>query len=376
MKEKFRMGMVGGGEGAFIGEVHRIASRLDNQIDLVCGVFSSDGEKSLSFAKTLDVSRAYKSYNEMFEKEKELPPEKRMQFVVIVTPNHLHFPVAKMAIENGFPVLSDKPATKTLEEAKQLGKLLKEKDGLYGITYNYSGYPLIQEARERIAQGKLGTIRKVIVEYTQGWLGTPLEETGHKQASWRTNPEYAGISGCMGDIGVHAFHLAEFLTGLEVEEVASDLTTFILQRRLEDDGSVLLRFAGGARGVLTASQITTGEENRLRICIYGEKAGMEWEQKDPNTLVFKFQDKPIEIYRAGMPYLGKTGQKFVRIPPSHPEGYLEAFANLYQSFLEALQEKGSMQNFPSIREAIRGMAFIDAVVSSSQNKSIWTSLKA
>ena len=379
MKKRIKMGMVGGGEGAFIGEIHRISARLDNEIELVCGALSSCPQLAISSGENLGLSRIYSSYQEMIKEEKKLPQEEKMDFVVIVTPNHFHFPVAKMAIENGFSVLSDKPATLSLEEARNLHSLLEKTGKIYGITYNYSGYPLIQEARKMVAEGKLGKIRKVLVEYSQAWLATPLEREEHKQASWRTDPSRAGLAGCMGDIGSHSFHLSEFVSGLKIKEVAADLSSFVPERKLDDDGAVLLRLEDGARGVLSASQIAVGEENRLRLCVYGEKGGLEWEQKDPNTLLFKPLDSPIQVLRAGMPYLSKEAEAFSRLPASHPEGYIEAFANLYKEFALALREENSRDkkenNFPSILEALRGMAFIEAVVESSKQNSIWIPIK-
>ena len=280
---KLRMGMVGGGQGAFIGAVHRIAAFIDNKIELVCGAFSSTAEKSIASGKELgiDDSRCYGTYEEMMEKEKALPEDQRMDFVAIVTPNHMHFPVAKTALENGFHVMSDKPATLDLAEVKELEKIVDATGLIYGLTHNYTGYPMVKEAKDMVATGKLGKIRKIVVEYPQGWLATAEQ---NKQAAWRTDPKLAGGSCCMGDIGTHAENLAEYITGLKITELCADFTTFVEGRPLEDDGNVLIRLEEGARGILYASQISVGEENGLRIRVYGTKGGIEWVQLDPNTL--------------------------------------------------------------------------------------------
>ncbi|MEI6872647.1 MAG: Gfo/Idh/MocA family oxidoreductase, partial [Verrucomicrobiota bacterium] len=278
MSRKIRYGMVGGGRGAFIGGVHRIAANIDGQIELVCGAFSSDPEKSKASGSDfyLNPARCYGSFEEMILAEKALPTELRMDFVSIVTPNHMHFPPAKMALENGFHVLSDKPATLNLAEAQELSKLVQKTGLLYGLTHNYTGYPMVKQAREMVHAGALGKIRKVVVEYPQGWLATRIEESGQKQAAWRTDPARSGAAGCVGDIGTHAENLAEYITGLQISELAADLTTFVDGRLLDDDANILLRFAGGAKGVLHCSQISVGEENNLNIRVYGEKGGLEW----------------------------------------------------------------------------------------------------
>ena len=385
MSRKIRYGMIGGGRGAFIGAVHRIAANIDGQIDLVCGAFSSDPEKSRLSGQDffLPAKRCYGSYEEMIKAEAKLPADERMDFVSIVTPNHLHFPPAKMALENGFHVLSDKPATFSLAEAKKLLAVVKKSNLLYGLTHNYTGYPLVKEARVLIADGKLGKIRKVVVEYPQGWLATRLEASGQKQASWRTDPKKSGAAGCIGDIGTHAENLAEYMTGLKVIELAADITTFVKGRKLDDDGNVLLRFDGGAKGVLHSSQISVGEENNLNIRIYGEKGGLEWHQAEPNTLLVKWLDAPTQIFRTGNGYLTATAAAASRTPPSHPEGYLEAFANIYKNFAGAIRSKiearktTAVENdYPKIEDGVRGMAFIEAVVASSKKNSAWTKLDA
>ncbi len=383
MSRKIRMGMVGGGRGAFIGAVHRIAANIDGQIELVCGAFSSEPQRSRDSGADfyLPAERCYGTYEEMIEKEKALPADQRMDFMSIVTPNHMHFAPAKMALENGFHVLSDKPATFNLEEAKALSAIIQRSGQLYGLTHNYTGYPLVKEARELVHAGRLGKIRKVVVEYPQGWLATRLEASGQKQAGWRTDPKRSGAAGCIGDIGTHAENLAEYITGLKISELAADLTAFVDGRELDDDGNLLLRFEGGAKGVLHASQISVGEENNLNIRVYGEKGGLEWHQNEPNTLLLKWLDQPMQVYRTANGYLGKAAAAAGRTPPSHPEGYLEAFANIYKNFaahirarLENREPDALILDYPKIEDGIRGMAFIEAVVASSKNNAAWTKL--
>lgn len=386
MSRKIRYGMVGGGRGAFIGAVHRIAAALDQQIELVCGAFSSDPERSRASGADLflPAHRCYGTFQEMIKTEAKLPADQRMDFVAIVTPNHMHFPPAKMALEHGFHVLSDKPATLNLAEAKKLAAIVEKTGMLYGLTHNYTGYPLVKEARELIQAGRLGKIRKVVVEYPQGWLATRLEATGQKQAAWRTDPKRSGAAGCIGDIGTHAENLAEYITGLQIEELAADLTAFVKGRKLDDDGNVLLRFKGGAKGILHASQISVGEENNLNIRVYGEKGGLEWHQRYPNTLYLKWLDQPTQIYRTGLGYLGSSAKAATRTPPAHPEGYLEAFANIYKNFAghvrarvdgRKLTKNDPALDYPRIEDGVRGMAFIEAVVKSSKKNAAWTSLE-
>ncbi|MEK0445702.1 MAG: hypothetical protein RLZZ399_1023 [Verrucomicrobiota bacterium] len=385
MSRKIRYGMVGGGRGAFIGAVHRIAANIDGQIELVCGAFSSDPEKSRASGADLFLSpsRCYGSFEEMILSEKALPAHQRMDFISIVTPNHMHFAPAKLALENGFHVLSDKPATFNLAEAKELSALVQKTGLLYGLTHNYTGYPLVKHARELVHQGALGKIRKIVVEYPQGWLATRLEESGQKQAAWRTDPARSGAAGCVGDIGTHAENLAEYITGLQIQELAADLSTFVEGRLLDDDANILLRFQNGAKGILHCSQISVGEENGLNIRIYGEKGGLEWHQKEPNTLLLKWLDKPTEVLRTGNGYLGAAAAANTRTPPSHPEGYLEAFANIYRNFAGHIRATltGStpseiVLDYPKIQDGIRGMAFIEAVVASSQKNAAWTPVVA
>jgi predicted dehydrogenase len=385
MSRKIHYGMVGGGRGAFIGAVHRIAAAIDQQIELVCGAFSSDPERSRASGGDLFLppSRCYGTFEEMIKSESRLPASQRMDFVAIVTPNHMHFPPAKMALEHGFHVLSDKPATLNLAEAKKLAAIVKQTGQFYGLTHNYTGYPLVKEARDMIASGKLGKIRKVVVEYPQGWLATRLEASGQKQAAWRTDPKRSGAAGSIGDIGTHAENLAEYVSGLQIAELAADITSFVKGRKLDDDGNVLLRFKGGAKGVLHCSQISVGEENNLNIRVYGEVGGIEWHQRYPNTMYVKWLDQPQQIYRTGLGYLGANAKAATRTPPAHPEGYLEAFANIYKNFANhirarvegrKLAKNDPALDYPKIEDGVRGMAFIEAVVKSSKKNAAWTKL--
>ena len=380
---KMRMGMVGGGEGAFIGAVHRMAANLDGEIELVCGAFSSNPEKSKrsGAALFLPPDRVYGSFEEMVLKEKELPLGERMDFISIVTPNHVHFPPAKLALENGFHVVCDKPLAFSMDEALELEKLVKETGLLFALTHNYTGYPMVKHARDMVRNGVLGKIRKVVVEYPQGWLSTFLEGSDQKQAAWRTDPKRSGVAGSMGDIGSHAENLAEYMTGLKIVELCADLTIFVEGRLLDDDGNVLLRFDNGAKGVLHCSQISNGEENSLNIRIYGELGGLEWHQMEPNTLVHKTQESK-QILRTGVGELSARSQAATRIPAGHPEGYLEAFANIYKNFARALRstlkgEKPSPvdMDFPTVSDGVRGMAFIESVVESSKTEEKWYKMK-
>jgi len=380
------MGMVGGGIGAFIGEVHRKAAAMDGQIELVCGAFDIDPEKSKEAGKLffLPEDRVYGTYQEMFAAEKKLPEGERMDFVSIVTPNHVHFPVAKAALENGFHVVSEKPMTVTSEEAGELVALAGETGLEFAVTHTYTGYPMVKQARHMIRNGDLGKLRKVVVEYPQGWLSTKLEGTV-QQATWRTDPKQAGPAGAMGDIGSHAENLAEYITGLRITEICADLTTHVEGRPLDDDVNVLLRFENGARGVMHASQISAGEENALRIFVYGEKGGIEWHQHNPNTLLVKHLDRPMEVYRTGVDhggYLSDAAMHNTRVPGGHPEGYIEAFANIYRNFAHTLGclmqgEKPSpeMLDFPTAKDGLRGMRFIETVIASSNNDQKWTPVK-
>jgi predicted dehydrogenase len=377
------MGMIGGGRGAFIGGVHRMAAALDGQIELVCGAFSSSPEKSKASAADFFINpeRAYGSFEEMIMAEKKLPEEVRMDFVSIVTPNHVHFAPAKMALENGFHVVSDKPLCFTMEEAKELESLVKSTGLIFALTHNYTGYPMVKQAKAMIKNGEIGTIRKVVVEYPQGWLATKIEDEGQKQAAWRTDPTKSGASGCIGDIGSHAENLAEYITGLKIKELCADLSTFVEGRLLDDDGNILLRFESGAKGILHASQISVGEENDLNIRIYGTKGGLQWRQMEPNSLFVKWMDKPTQIYRTGVGELSPEATAHTRIPGGHPEGYLEAFANIYRNVAFCIQArlKGETPDplytdFPTVSDGVRGMEFIGKVVESSQKGATWVAM--
>ena len=383
---KVRMGMVGGGEGAFIGAIHRIAANIDSEIELVCGAFNCDPAKATQSGAALGLprQRVYDDYQKMLDAEANLPTAQRMQFVTIVTPNHMHFPIAEAALNAGFHVMCEKPATFNLAEALKLRELVKKTGLLYGLALTYTGYPLVKEARERVANGELGKIRKIVVEHTQGWLADKQEDLDNKQAAWRVDPSKAGVSSCMGDIGVHAANLAEYVSGQKISKLCADLTSFVSGRALDDDGSVLLRFDQGASGLLHASQICAGEENGLKLKIYGEKGGLEWLQQEPNTLWIKWTDQPTQMLRTGGAYLGGQATANTRTPMGHPEGYLEAFANLYKAFVADIrayddQSDSSdslgirLSDCPGIEEAVRGMTFIELTVTASNSDTKWHS---
>jgi predicted dehydrogenase len=344
MNMKLRMGMIGGGPGAFIGAIHRTASQMDGEIELVAGAFSSDPSKSKSMGEELGLKaeRVYGSYKELIEKEKKLSEDERIHFVSIVTPNHVHFEPAKLALENGFDVVLDKPMTFDLKEAYELKAVVEKTNKYFCLTHTYSGYPMIKEARQQVKSGKLGKIRKVFVTYPQGWLSDFIEGGDQKQAAWRTDPSKSGIAGCMGDIGTHAFNLAEYITGLKVVKLSADINIVVEGRKLDDDGAAFLKFDNGASGVLVASQVLTGEENNLTIKVYGDKGGLEWKHEDPNSLLLKWPDKPAEISRAGTGYLSSFASHNSRTPSGHPEGFIEAFANHYRNF--ALCVKARIEN--------------------------------
>lgn len=382
-KRKLRMGMIGGGPDAFIGAVHRKAAALDGEIDLVCGAFSSNPTKSAEAGKALYLNpdRVYESYSAMIREEKKLPEGERMDFVSIVTPNHVHFGPAREALENGFHVIIDKPITLSLAEAKKL-KTTVDKSGLVlAVTHAYVGYPMVKEAKHLVKSGKIGKIRKVFVEYPQGWLATPLEKSGQKQAGWRTDPKRSGAGGAIGDIGTHAAHLAEYITGSNITEVCAELNAVIKGRLLDDDSAMLLRFENEVTGTLIATQVAAGEENNLKIRVYGEKGGLEWRQEEPNTLVVRSLDGPTQIYRTGLPYLCEQAKLNTRVPSGHPEGYLEAFANIYMAFSRAVRDYKPGKNlniskydFPDVDEGVRGMAFVEGVVKSSKSKQKWVKI--
>lgn len=379
MNRKLRFGMIGGGRGAFIGAVHRIAAQMDGKAELVAGAFSSDAERSkLSGADLfIDPARTYGSYEEMARAESAAPAEARLDFVVIVTPNHQHFPPAKLFLESGFNVVCDKPVTFNLAEARALKKVIAKTKKVFALTHNYTGNVMVKQARDMVRAGDLGEIRKVVVEYPQGWLSTHIEATGQKQASWRTDPKRSGAAGCIGDIGTHAENLAHYITGLQIDSLCADLTTFVKGRKLDDDGNILLRFKGGAKGILHASQISVGDENHLNIRVYGTKSALEWNQEHPNELTVKFPDRPRQIWRRGNGYVGARAGGFTRIPSGHPEGYLEAFGNIYREAFRAIaaEVEGQPQpkdlDFPTIDDGIEGMAFIETAVKSSKLGAKW-----
>ena len=390
--------MIGGSLEGFIGAVHRRGAALDGEIELVCGAFSSNPAKSKETGEALYLpeNRVYGSYEEMILKEKELPEGERMDFVSIVVPNHVHFPACKFAIENGFPVIMDKPLTLTFSEAKELKKIIEDSGLLFALTHNYTAYPMVKEAKQLVKNGAIGEVRKVIVEYPQGWLYELLEATGQKQADWRTDPERCGAAGGVGDIGTHAENLAEYITGLQITELCADLTIFVEGRRLDDDANILLRFNNGAKGVLHNSQICHGEENDLNIRIYGTKGGLKWRQQEPNTLEWTDQDNGSRIIRTGVGNLSAHAQAHTRQPAGHPEGYVETFASIYRNFAKALKASwgtgsgsstgGGLGNaasidaynpeiydFPGVEDGLRGMAFIQTVVKSANDETNkWT----
>ncbi|WP_336514741.1 Gfo/Idh/MocA family oxidoreductase [Pollutibacter soli] len=383
MNRKLRMGMVGGGKDAFIGAIHRLAANMDGLIELSCGALSINPEIAKDSAKSLFLpeSRTYLTYDEMITKESKLPADQRMDFVTIVTPNFAHFAPAMMALENGFHVVVEKPITFTLDEARQLKKKAEETGLILCLTHTYSGYPMVKQAKAMVKAGELGKIRKVWVEYPQGWLSKLSEREGNAQAAWRTDPKKSGKAGCIGDIGTHAAHLAEYITGLKITKLCADLNIFVDGRALDDDGNVLLGFENGASGVLMASQVAAGEENALKIRVYGEKGGVEWAQHEPNTLLVKWLDQPAQILRAGAGYkhLSSFATSNCRTPGGHPEGYLEAFGNIYKNFALTLSARidgttptPEMLDFPGVEDGIRGMAFIDNVVASGSSKEKWT----
>jgi len=385
MNRKLRMGMVGGGKDAFIGAIHRIAANMDGLIELSCGALSinPDIARDSGHALFLPEDRIYLTYDEMLEKESKMPADKRIDFVTIVTPNFAHFAPAMMALDKGFNVVVEKPITFTRDEAKQLKKKVAETGLVLCLTHTYSGYPMVKQARQMIKNGVLGKVRKIWVEYPQGWLSKLTEREGNAQAAWRTDPKKSGKSGCMGDIGTHAAHLAEYISGLQITHLCADLNIMVTGRALDDDGNVLLKFNNGAAGVLMASQVAAGEENALKIRVYGENGGLEWAQQEPNTLIVKWLDQPTQILRAGVGYkdhpLSSYATHNFRTPGGHPEGYLEAFGNIYRNFAQTLSARidgktpsPESLDFPGVDDGIRGMAFIDNVVASAASKEKWT----
>lgn len=381
MNRKLRMGMIGGGKDAFIGAIHRIAANEDGLIELVCGALSINKDIAIDSGKSLFLQdkRIYTTWEEMLEKESSLPASEKIDFVSIVTPNFAHFAPAMAALDKGINVVIEKPITVSLDEAKQLKKKVQETGLVLCLTHTYTGYPMVKEAKHLVKSGVLGKIRKVYVSYHQGWLSRLSEREGNAQAAWRTDPKKSGKSGVMGDIGTHAFNLSEYITGLQVTDVCANLNIVVQGRALDDDGAVLLKYNNGATGVLTATQIAAGEENNLSIKVYGENGGLEWHQQEPNTLYLRHLDKPTEVLRAGTGFVSAVAKHNSRTPGGHPEGYLEAFGNIYRNFALTLAAKldksnvdAALVDFPSVEEGIRGMAFIDTVVKSNDSKEKWT----
>lgn len=375
------MGMIGGGAGSFIGDVHRKASSIDGMIELVCGAFSSTPEKSISSGKDLGIpsDRCYANYQEMIAKEKELPENERMDFVAIVTPNHMHVPPAKLALENGFHVVCDKPVSLTLDEAIELEEVINNSGKLFALTHNYTGHPMVKQAKALVDNGAIGKIRKIQAQYLQGWLSTSIEKDGQKQAAWRTDPKKSGIGGALGDIGTHAENLIEYITGLKIAEIAADLGVFGAGRTLDDDGNMLIRMDNGAKGTISISQIALGEENNLAIKVYGEKGALEWHQENPNELLTRWLEEPQKIYTPNGNGLYPEALEVSRIPAGHPEGYLEAFATIYKNFathLNAIKKGEAVEktDYPTIKDGIRGMKFIYAAVESDNNNAAWVKI--
>ncbi|MCI0514463.1 Gfo/Idh/MocA family oxidoreductase [candidate division KSB1 bacterium] len=383
LNRKLKLGMVGGGRDAFIGAVHRRAVLMDGKFEFVAGALSASPEKARLSGQELwlDPTRVYTTYQEMAEKEAKLPVGKRIDLVAIVTPNHLHFPIAKTFLEAGFHVVCDKPMTFNLEEALALKKVVERTGKIFALTHNYTGYPMVKQARHLVKTGVLGRIRKIVVEYPQEWLRTLLEAQGQKQAQWRTDPTRAGAAGCLGDIGSHCENLVHYITGLEPAEVCADLTTFVEARLLDDDVNILLHFKGGARGVLHASQICTGDENNLSIRVWGTEAGLEWHQEHPNYLYVYYPNSPVHVYRRGHAYLCDAAKRATRLPSGHPEAFIEAFANIYLNAgdamraVEAATTPGELElDFPNVDDGIRGMVFISTVIKSNQSSEKWTKM--
>ena len=381
MNRKLRMGMVGGGTDSFTGPVHRIAAQMDNKIELACGVFSSSPEKSKLTGRDLLLphERVYFDYEEMFDKESKLPLDERIDFVSIITPNNMHYPIAVSALEHGFHVLCEKPMTTTLKEAKDLEQKVAGAKKLFCLTHNYTGYPMVKEARRLVLEDQLGKLRRVVVEYPQGWLSKTLEHQDDKQIIWRTSPEIAGASGCMGDLGTHCGNLVEYITGLRITSVSADLSIFIDGGSLDDDGSVLIRLGDSVKGILWASQVAIGHENSLGIRIYGEKGSLEWHQEEPNTLLVRWPDKPTELRRTATDFLGNESFLNTRIPAGHPEGYLEGFANIYSAFASDISSyimgtNNILGDYPSVHDGVHTMALINALLDSNINHNKWVNI--
>lgn len=372
-QRKLRVGIVGGGQGSFIGGVHHIAVELDGQAEVVAGAMSADPQRAEASARAWYLPRFYTSFQEMAEAEAKRPDG--IDFVMVTVPNHLHYPVARAFLEQGIHVVCDKPMTFTLEEARELVALVEQKKLIFALTHNYTGYPAVRHARHLVRTGAVGTVRKVLVEYLQDWLMEPVEQSGNKQAAWRTDPSKSGIAGAIGDIGTHGENLMEFITGLKIASVCADLTTFVEGRRLDDDANMLLRLENGGKGILTCSQIAAGEENALSIRVYGDKAGLEWHQMEPNTLLFNQPGQPRQTLRVSLPYMSAEAQSSTRLPAGHPEGFLEAFANVYRLAIADIRRVETGQEpeggYPTVNDGLRGMQFITKVVESSQKGAVW-----
>jgi len=387
LNRKLKMGMVGGGPGAFIGDVHRRASRLDGGIELVAGAFDINPRKSRQMGRELllDSRRGYRNYKEMIERELKLPVGERIDFVSITTPNNWHFPIAKDFLNAGFHVMCEKPMTFNVNEARQLQKIVRKSRKVFGLMHNYTGYPMAKLARDLVRGGEMGKIRKIVVQYPQGWLATAVEKTGSMQAAWRTDPKQSGGAGCMGDIGTHAENLSEYITGLKITHLCADLTIFVKGRKLDDDGNVLLRFNNGARGVLHASQVSIGEENNLAIWVYGEEKALEWHQEHPNYLYVKVPDGPVQVWRRGNDYVSAKSPaagRATRLPFGHPEAFFEAFANIYCNFADTVRARLTrtkadplVLDFPDVNDGLRGMLFIETVLASTRSNQKWTAFK-
>ena len=373
-RRPLRAGIIGGGRGAFIGALHRIAAELDAQARVVAGAMSSDPATAHASAAEWNLERSYDSFADMARAEADLA--EGIDFAIVATPNHLHAPVASAFLEAGIHVICDKPLADSLPRAEGLAGALERSGRLFALAQVYTGYPMVREARDVVRAGRLGELRKVQVEYHQDWLKDPIERDGNKQAAWRTDPERAGIGGCVGDIGTHAQNLLEFVTGRKVEAICAELTSFVAGRALDDDASMLLRLDGGARGTLLASQIACGEENALSLRLYGSEAGLEWRQQEPNTLIVKPAGKPWEHWRTATAYLGASAARAARTPPGHPEGYLESFANIYRDFIADIRRVGAgeppLGPYPGIEEGLRGMRFVEAAVNSARQGGVWT----
>ncbi len=383
MNRKLRMGMIGGGPGAFIGEVHRKAARMDGMIELVAGAFDIDPQKSHEMGRqqNLNPARVYDTFQDMVAKEKALSENERIDFVSITTPNNWHFPIAKAFLEAGFNVICEKPMTMDVKEAKALKQIVEESGKVFSLQHNYTGYPMVKQARYMVNSGMLGKIQKIVVEYPQDWLLTRLEATGQMQAAWRTDPKQAGAGGCLGDIGTHAENLAHYITGLEIEELCADLTSFVEGRSLDDDVNILLHYNNGARGVLHSSQISTGQENNLNIRVWGTKGALQWFQENPNYLYYFQQGKPVQVYRRGNDYLCDAAKRATRIPAGHPEAFLEAFSNIYKNATDTMRAKmagtepSEMElDFPTVQDGLEGMLFIETVVESNKSDKKWTKM--